>query len=186
MIATPATVHFLAPRSASLHLATVSVLLEITSTHCKKTLYIFAGSYLRMSMAICSLFFRQEHACPRLCELPGICEIATKPQSIESTFVGRHTKFQYTKVRLFLPMAYNIPIGIAQYTQEARRINCIVSIDADKLVHDGPHVHSRDPKAFHFCEAKCKHCEYYCTLPLSKFARSCNEDLTLPCRSPAK
>ena len=69
----------------------------------------------------------------------------------------------------------NMLTSITQYTQEARRTNCIVLIDADKIEHDGPHVHSRDPKAFHFCEAKCDHCEYYCTLPFSKLPRSYND-----------
>jgi len=103
MIAILAIVHFLVPWSASLHLATVSAPLGITSTRWRKMPYIFAGSYYWMFIAVCSSFFRQEHACPHLCEL-GICEIVTKPQLLESTFTGRHAKFQYTKVRLFLPM----------------------------------------------------------------------------------
>ena len=41
---------------------------------------------------------RQQHACPYSCQLMGICQVDTTPQSIESTFVGRHERFQYTKV----------------------------------------------------------------------------------------
>ena len=43
---------------------------------------------------------RQKHDCKHLCELGGVCEINTTPQSIESTFVGRHATFTYTKVRV--------------------------------------------------------------------------------------
>ncbi|PVF92927.1 hypothetical protein CPB86DRAFT_144289 [Serendipita vermifera] len=91
----------------------------------------------------------QRHNCQHLCQRPGICEILTTPQSIESTFVGKHATYQYTK-----------------YTQEARRLPCDVPIEPNQLRHAGPHVHSQDPKAFHYCEERCKHCEYYCTLPL--------------------
>ncbi|PVF98362.1 hypothetical protein CPB86DRAFT_825740 [Serendipita vermifera] len=91
----------------------------------------------------------QRHNCQQLCQRPGICEILTTPQSIESTFVGKHATYQYTK-----------------YTQEARRLPCDVPIEPNQLRHAGPHVHSQDPKAFHYCEERCRHCEYYCTLPL--------------------
>jgi hypothetical protein len=33
------------------------------------------------------------------CEMLGICHVDTTPHSIESTFIGRHERFQYTKVR---------------------------------------------------------------------------------------
>ncbi|KIM24947.1 hypothetical protein M408DRAFT_331430 [Serendipita vermifera MAFF 305830] len=92
----------------------------------------------------------QTHACRELCEQPGICRIATAPQSIECTFTGRHSQFQFTK-----------------YTQEAERLHCVVRINADEVNHKGPHQHSLDAAAFHYCKERCKHCGYYCTLPLN-------------------
>lgn len=47
---------------------------------------------------LAELFLRQEHTCTALCAAPGICEIATAPQSIEATFTGKHETFEYTKV----------------------------------------------------------------------------------------
>ncbi|KIM22922.1 hypothetical protein M408DRAFT_331422 [Serendipita vermifera MAFF 305830] len=100
----------------------------------------------------------QKHSCQHLCEMEGVCEINTTPQAIESTivgrretstFVGRHASFAYTK-----------------YTQEARRLQCGVSLAPDQLQHDGRHVHSTDKKPFHYCEERCKHCGYYCTRQL--------------------
>ncbi|KAG8854044.1 hypothetical protein FRB91_004122 [Serendipita sp. 411] len=91
----------------------------------------------------------QDHVCPHDCEDEGVCEIATKPQKIESVFVGKKDTFQYTK-----------------YTQEARKIKCCIMIPWDALRHEGRHVHSTDPASFHYCEETCEHCGYYCTLPL--------------------
>lgn len=51
----------------------------------------------------CSSQDRQDHACGSLCEMLGICQIETAPQSIEATFTGRHETFQYTKVCTALP-----------------------------------------------------------------------------------
>lgn len=84
----------------------------------------------------------QKHSCKHLCEMGGVCEINTTPQPIESTLVGRH------------------------YTQEARRLQCIISLAPDQLEHDGRHVHSNDRDAFDYCEERCNYCGYYCTLPL--------------------
>ncbi|KDQ16740.1 hypothetical protein BOTBODRAFT_53828 [Botryobasidium botryosum FD-172 SS1] len=91
----------------------------------------------------------QKHSCIEICEMPGVCDIATSPQSIESTFTGRHEVFQYTK-----------------FTQVARQLPCVIPIEPDEISHTGPHVHSTDPKVFHFCEERCPSCSYFCTLPL--------------------
>jgi len=91
----------------------------------------------------------QKHSCIKVCEMPGVCDIATSPQSIESTFTGRHEVFQYTK-----------------FTQVARQLPCVIPIEPDETTHSGPHVHSTDPKVFHFCEERCPSCSYFCTLPL--------------------
>ncbi|KAJ7180889.1 hypothetical protein C8R46DRAFT_1070879 [Mycena filopes] len=91
----------------------------------------------------------QEHACSALCQSDGICQIDTTPQAIEATFTGRHETFQYTK-----------------YSQDSRRLRCIIKIHPNEREHIGPHVHTEDPKLFHFCEARCINCGYICTLPL--------------------
>ncbi|KAG8836422.1 hypothetical protein FRC18_011419 [Serendipita sp. 400] len=90
-----------------------------------------------------------QHACQRECQHPGICEIATTPQSVESTFSGKHSVYQFTK-----------------YTQEARRLPCVIPIKAGQVRHEGNHLHSLDPSAFHHCKERCRQCGYYCTLPL--------------------
>ncbi|KAJ6519114.1 hypothetical protein C8R45DRAFT_851769, partial [Mycena sanguinolenta] len=90
----------------------------------------------------------QTHNCRASCQQPGICEIATAPQSIEATFTGRHETFQYTK-----------------YSQVAKRLPCVFPIPPGKREHDGPHNHSTDPAPFHFCETRCESCGYFCTLP---------------------
>jgi hypothetical protein len=50
-----------------------------------------------------------------------------------------------------------------------------VPINPMQLTHDGPHIHSTDPKAFHYCEEQCDHCGYYCNLPLGRLS-SCGLD----------
>ncbi|KIM24943.1 hypothetical protein M408DRAFT_224544 [Serendipita vermifera MAFF 305830] len=42
----------------------------------------------------------QKHNCTQKCELPGVCEINTTPQSIESTFTGKYTSFQVRRPRI--------------------------------------------------------------------------------------
>ncbi|KAA1477854.1 hypothetical protein DENSPDRAFT_625472 [Dentipellis sp. KUC8613] len=96
----------------------------------------------------------QEHSCNALCADAGICQIETHPHSIEATFTGKHETFQYTK-----------------YTQAARRLDCIKRIPPDQTEHRGPHCHSSEPRPFHFCESRCDHCGYYCTLPLGHTQR---------------
>ncbi|KXN87519.1 hypothetical protein AN958_08742 [Leucoagaricus sp. SymC.cos] len=87
------------------------------------------------------------HHCNALCT-SGICEIDTTPQSIEATFIGRHGTFQYTK-----------------YTQVAKHLPCVRPIPAGEYEHNGGHTHSLEPSPFHFCDARCLNCGYYCTLP---------------------
>ncbi|KAG8952848.1 hypothetical protein FRC03_012004, partial [Tulasnella sp. 419] len=92
----------------------------------------------------------QKHDCPHLCEAPGICRIETEPKSIETTFVGAHETFQFTK-----------------YTQIANRLRCVIPIEPGHLGHIGAHSHSTAPEVFHFCDAECKNCGYICHLPLN-------------------
>ncbi|KAG2340343.1 hypothetical protein BDR05DRAFT_889963 [Suillus weaverae] len=90
-----------------------------------------------------------EHPCPVQCTADGICEIETAPQSIEATFTGKHETFQYTKVAWL-----------------AKRLRCAKLIPPGRAAHEGRHNHSLDDRVVHFCRAKCRHCGYYCTLPL--------------------
>ncbi|KAI0292593.1 hypothetical protein B0F90DRAFT_1645427, partial [Multifurca ochricompacta] len=81
--------------------------------------------------------------------LGGICEIRTTPQSIEATFTGTHSVFQYTK----------------RMSTDAKRLPCAKIIKPGEVEHPGPHIHSDEPKPFHFCESRCENCGYLCTLP---------------------
>ncbi|KAL1696787.1 hypothetical protein GGG16DRAFT_43139 [Schizophyllum commune] len=94
----------------------------------------------------------QPHPCPERCTASGICEIDTTPLSVEATFTGRHETFQYTK--------YCTECAIV-----AKRLQCAVTIPADKNAHDGPHTHTTAANPFHYCEARCENCGYYCTMP---------------------
>ncbi|KAG8901723.1 hypothetical protein FRC00_005050 [Tulasnella sp. 408] len=92
---------------------------------------------------------RQEHSCRQQCEAAGICEIHTTPQSVETTFAGKHSTFSYTK-----------------YTQRAKRLDCARVIPPGKLAHEERHICTTDPDPFHYCEESCQNCGYICTLPL--------------------
>ncbi|TFY78519.1 hypothetical protein EWM64_g5492, partial [Hericium alpestre] len=102
---------------------------------------------LRSNVQLCKA--QQEHSCPALCSAQGVCEIDTAPQSIEATFTGRHETFQYTK-----------------YNQISKRLKCIKVIAPGDTTHEGAHNHSAEKNPFHFCEARCESCGYFCTLPL--------------------
>ncbi|KAI0302897.1 hypothetical protein B0F90DRAFT_1935607 [Multifurca ochricompacta] len=91
----------------------------------------------------------EAHACSALCSAPGICQIDTAPQSIEATFTGKHETFQYTK-----------------YSQVAKRLQCVKTIEPGQMAHTGAHIHSKEEQPFHFCENRCENCGYFCTLPL--------------------
>jgi hypothetical protein len=129
---------------------------------------------LRVRIIECLLLFthhssdKRMHA--RICVNLGSVKSSRSPSSPSPPLREGMPNFNTQKYACFY-RCYYIVIGITQYTQEARRSNCVALIDPHKLEHDGLHVHSRDPKVFHFCEAKCDHCGYYCTLPLSKLAR---------------
>jgi hypothetical protein len=109
---------------------------------------------------------RKTHRCSHLCELAGICKVSNISHSVESTFVDRLDRFQYTKVCTLLKRRINYSHW-NQYTQEARRLPCEVPIEPDEIEHSGQHMHSTDPTIVHFCETRCQHCGYYCDLPLS-------------------
>ncbi|KAG8900599.1 hypothetical protein FRB99_005954 [Tulasnella sp. 403] len=70
-----------APSNASYAPATAP--LVIISMVLLRVRYIFAGKH--------------EHDCSHECELPGICQVNTTPQSVKELFTGRHDSFHYTK-----------------------------------------------------------------------------------------
>ncbi|KAH9059752.1 hypothetical protein EDB87DRAFT_1790917 [Lactarius vividus] len=88
-----------------------------------------------------------EHPCASECS-GGICLIQAKPQAIKPTSTDKHVAPQYTK-----------------YTQVAKHLPCAKVIEPGKTKHPGPHVHCIDKKPFHFCDARCGDCGYFCTLP---------------------
>ncbi|KAF8270131.1 hypothetical protein EI94DRAFT_1572248, partial [Lactarius quietus] len=90
----------------------------------------------------------ETHSCITLCSAAGICQINITPQSVEATS-GRHGTFEYTK-----------------YTQTAKRLPCVKTIEPGKIEHEGPHVHTNERQPFHFCESRCEGCGHFCTLPL--------------------
>ncbi|KAG8924163.1 hypothetical protein FRC02_010615 [Tulasnella sp. 418] len=97
-----------------------------------------------------ALYIFAKHHCPHSCESPGICRIDTEPKSVETTFVGVHETFQFTK-----------------YTQIANRLQCVIPIEPGHLGHEGAHSHSKAADVFHFCDAECNNCGYICHLPLN-------------------
>ncbi|KAH9039441.1 hypothetical protein EDB83DRAFT_1717346 [Lactarius deliciosus] len=88
-----------------------------------------------------------QHPCGSECS-GGICLIQAKPEAINPTSADKHVAPLYTK-----------------YTQVAKRLPCAKVIEAGRTKHPGPHVHNVDKKPFHFCDARCGDCGYFCTLP---------------------
>ncbi|KAF8494478.1 hypothetical protein JB92DRAFT_1146039 [Gautieria morchelliformis] len=88
------------------------------------------------------------HPCGALCSAQGACDISTVPLRVESTFTGKLETYQFTK-----------------YSQVVKRVPCSLSIPRGVLEHAGPHQHSQSPDVFHYCESRCPHCDYLCTLP---------------------
>ncbi|CAG8501198.1 7794_t:CDS:10 [Ambispora gerdemannii] len=114
-------------------------------------------------------FCGEEHQCPNECEELGICKIFTEPTAIvkeEAEYVNQFGSFMFTK-----------------YSQNAQRLPCCIKIPPYEFKHEGKHVHVHEkmhkcdatcPEDWgehvkkhniHFCDVKCPHCAYYCTLP---------------------
>ncbi|CAG8578692.1 7364_t:CDS:10, partial [Dentiscutata heterogama] len=83
-----------------------------------------------------------------LCEEAGICKVSTEPKKQEETYQGlvAETSFTFTK-----------------YIQSCERYKCGKMIPAGAFKHEGKHSHGGNN--FHYCDAKCPFCEYYCILP---------------------
>ncbi|CAG8548283.1 10484_t:CDS:10 [Ambispora gerdemannii] len=116
-------------------------------------------------------FCGEEHQCPNQCEGPGICKTVVEPTEIvkeEAEYVNKYGSFKYTK-----------------HFQNSQRFRCCIMIPPYKFKHEGKHAHGEMHKCnitcpndlgkhiieenkkrnFHFCDVKCPHCDYYCTLP---------------------
>ncbi|PKB94841.1 hypothetical protein RhiirA5_477274, partial [Rhizophagus irregularis] len=91
---------------------------------------------------------KNEHQCRELCEDKGKCEVELKPKEQKETYEGlvNDTSFTFTK-----------------YIQLSKRLNCSKKIPPNEFKHTGKHTHNDN--GFHYCNAKCPFCEYYCTLP---------------------
>ncbi|CAB4409770.1 unnamed protein product [Rhizophagus irregularis] len=88
------------------------------------------------------------HQCRELCEEDGICHVVTEPKEQKETYKGlvKETSITFTK-----------------YIQLSERLKCNKKIPPNEFKHTGKHTHKEN--GFHYCDAQCQFCEYYCTLP---------------------
>ncbi|CAB5351424.1 unnamed protein product [Rhizophagus irregularis] len=93
-------------------------------------------------------FCGYEHQCREDCQDDGICQVVTEPKKQEETYKGlvKETSITFTK-----------------YIQLSERLKCNKKIPPNEFTHTGTHTHKEN--GFHYCNAQCKFCEYYCTLP---------------------
>ncbi|POG65607.1 hypothetical protein GLOIN_2v1665293 [Rhizophagus irregularis DAOM 181602=DAOM 197198] len=93
-------------------------------------------------------FCGNEHQCREDCQDDGICQVVTEPKKQEETYKGlvKETSITFTK-----------------YIQLSERLKCNKKIPPNEFTHTGTHTHKEN--GFHYCNAQCKFCEYYCTLP---------------------
>ncbi|GBB95541.1 hypothetical protein RclHR1_02560001, partial [Rhizophagus clarus] len=93
-------------------------------------------------------FCGDEHQCREFCEEDGICQVVLEPKKQEETYKGllKKTTIIFTK-----------------YIQLSKRLKCNKKIPPNEFNHTGKHTHGEN--SFHFCDASCQFCEYYCTLP---------------------
>ncbi|CAG8641441.1 26067_t:CDS:10, partial [Dentiscutata erythropus] len=93
-------------------------------------------------------FCGNEHQCQEDCQELGVCRVITEPKKQEEVYQGlvQGTSFTFTK-----------------YIQLSERVKCCKKIPPNAFHHEGKHSHEEN--GFHFCDAKCQFCEYYCILP---------------------
>ncbi|XP_057831411.1 uncharacterized protein LOC131042113 [Cryptomeria japonica] len=91
-----------------------------------------------------------EHTCPENCEMPGICEVFTQLVRKSCNFKGQRGSFEYEHFS----------------EQNGQRKGCCILIPPFKRTHRGPHVHTNNASAVHYCDTKCEACGYFCRLPL--------------------
>ncbi|GBC20090.2 hypothetical protein GLOIN_2v1880492 [Rhizophagus irregularis DAOM 181602=DAOM 197198] len=83
-------------------------------------------------------FCGNEHQCHELCEDGGVCKIVIEPKKqLQGAFI--------------------------KYIQLSERLRCNKKIPPNKSKHLGKHTHNDN--GFHFCEAQCHFCGYFCILP---------------------
>ncbi|PKY47220.1 hypothetical protein RhiirA4_543827 [Rhizophagus irregularis] len=83
-------------------------------------------------------FCGNEHQCHELCEDVGVCKVVIEPKKQ--------------------------PQGtLIKYVQLSERLRCSKKIPPNESKHIGKHTHNENE--FHFCEAQCQFCGYFCTLP---------------------
>ncbi|PKY13750.1 hypothetical protein RhiirB3_425628 [Rhizophagus irregularis] len=83
-------------------------------------------------------FCGNEHQCHELCEDDGVCKVVIEPKKQ--------------------------PQGtLIKYVQLSERLRCSKKIPPNESKHIGKHTHNENE--FHFCEAQCQFCGYFCTLP---------------------
>ncbi|CAM6093207.1 unnamed protein product [Calypogeia fissa] len=95
-------------------------------------------------------FCGAEHPCSARCEHKGNCEVLTEVSKKTQTFTGQRATFDYVLVS----------------EQNGNRKGCCIVIPPHKENHNGPHSHSSNPDAVHFCETRCHQCGYFCTRPI--------------------
>lgn len=84
------------------------------------------------------------------CEAPGICHVLTEIVKQTRSFHGKRGDFEYEYVS----------------EQSEIRKSCCLLIPPSQQRHAGPHVHTTNSSAVHFCEVRCPACDYYCQLPI--------------------
>ncbi|EFJ31667.1 hypothetical protein SELMODRAFT_408444 [Selaginella moellendorffii] len=95
-------------------------------------------------------FCESEHPCQEACQSPGICDVVTEVVKKTKTFVGKRSQFEYEHVS----------------EQNGVRKGCCVPVPAFNNTHAGPHIHTTNPSAIHFCPVRCQGCGYFCNLAI--------------------
>ncbi|CAG8502820.1 32032_t:CDS:10, partial [Racocetra persica] len=115
--------------------------------HCKSKDHFHA-----LSDPAVNHFCGKEHQCKELCKEPGVCRIQLEPKKQEETYQGlvKDTSITFTK-----------------YIQISESLPCSKKIPPDSFKHAGIHSHG----GMHYCDVKCKFCEYYCDLPFGHSQR---------------
>ncbi|GBB83177.1 hypothetical protein RclHR1_00010059 [Rhizophagus clarus] len=93
----------------------------------------------------------ENSTCPIQCPIPdydGICQVVIEPKKQEETYKG---------------LVEETSITFKKYIQLSERLRCNKKIPPNEFEHIGKHTHKEN--GFHYCDAKCQFCEYYCTLP---------------------
>ncbi|CAG8512311.1 7486_t:CDS:10, partial [Scutellospora calospora] len=103
-------------------------------------------------------FCGEEHDCQEKCEEDGICKIITEPTAI----VQEETEYENK-----LPCCVKIPPYQFEHTGQKHVHEIKKSHKCNSgCPNDDEHIIEQENKQnFHFCDEKCPHCAYYCTMP---------------------